>query len=99
MEPMEPLLDPPLKKLDWNVPDERILFEQVWHCLGAPRTLGAGGKLPLLPPPSAALPANGPEAISEHQIFYGLSYAYQICIRVILLKILATGLHGKCVRE
>ena len=30
--------------------DERILFEQVQHCWG-PLTLGARGKLPLLPPP------------------------------------------------
>ena len=40
----------PLKKLDWNMTDERILFEQVQHCLGAPVTLGGRGKLPLLPP-------------------------------------------------
>ena len=26
----------PLKKLDWNVTDERILFEQFRHCLGSP---------------------------------------------------------------
>ena len=37
--------------------DERILFKQVRHCLEGPLTLGALGKLPLLPPPLlAALP-------------------------------------------
>ena len=41
----------PLKKLDWDVTDKRILFEQVRHCLGSPLHLGARGKLPLLPPP------------------------------------------------
>ena len=32
----------PLTKIDWNVTDKRILFEQVRHCLGAPYTGGLG---------------------------------------------------------
>ena len=45
----------PLKKLDWNVTDERISFEQVQHCLGAPLQWGPGANCPCCPPPSAAL--------------------------------------------
>ena len=41
----------PLKKLDWKVTDERILFEQAQHCLGAPLDWGPGANCPL----SAAL--------------------------------------------
>ena len=45
-----------IKKLDWDVNDEADLISAL---LGAPLTLGAWGKLPLLPPPppppSAAL--------------------------------------------
>ena len=39
----------------------RILFERVQHCLGAPLTLGAQGKLLQLPPLSAALSGGSSE--------------------------------------
>ena len=42
----------PFKKLDWNVTDERILSEQVRHCLGAPLyTGGPGQTVPVARPP------------------------------------------------
>ena len=41
----------PLKKLDWNVTDERISFEQVRHCLGAHLHWGPGANYPCCPPP------------------------------------------------
>ena len=46
----------PLNKLDWNVTDERILFEQVRYCLGAPLPWEPGANCPCCPPSlSAAL--------------------------------------------
>ena len=41
----------PLKKLDWNVTDKHILFEQVRHCLGPPLHWGPGANCPCCPPP------------------------------------------------
>ena len=40
----------PLKKLDFNVTDERILFEHVRHCLGAPLYWGPGQTAPVALP-------------------------------------------------
>ena len=44
----------PVKKLDWSVTDERILFERVRHCWGPPYT-GGPGQTTHVAPPSAAL--------------------------------------------
>ena len=42
----------PLKKLDWNVTDEWILFEQVRHCFWRPPYNGGTGQIaPVAPPP------------------------------------------------
>ena len=55
----------PLKKLDWKVTDERILFEQVRHCLVGPLyTGGLGQTASVAPPLSAALtPLGGDQKI------------------------------------
>ena len=49
----------------------RVLFERVKHCLGAPLELEALGKLPLLPPP----PVGSTDSQTQGGLLRALSYA------------------------